>query len=473
MVLVVALFTLLVVFTSRWSVFEAASLEDQSANRRPLIEQARIPRGLIAASDGTVLARNRPLGRGSARIFTRFYPQGDLLAHVVGYSFIDRGRAGIEQSRNDELAGVKNEFGTIVEELTGGRKEGDDVRLTLDPTAQRTAVRALAGRKGAVVAIEPDTGKVRVMVSVPQYDPNQIPKRFSQLASDDVGAPLVNRATQSTYPPGSAMKVVTAAAALDTGRYTPSTIVDGSSPKIISGVPLSNCCTEGQGDFGPLPLSEALKNSVNTVFAEVGVKLGRATMVRYMKRFGFYKDPPLDYPDAQMAPSGVFKAGGSLVEDGFDVGRVAIGQGGAEGELRATPLQMAMVAAAVAGGGRLMKPRLTERVTAPDGRVKERFAPQEASQVMKKSTADQLTQMMRGVVQSGTAAGAGLQAFDAAGKTGTAEVGGGQANQAWFISFAPAARPRIAIAVTVERTQGQGGTVAAPIARQVYQTLLR
>lgn len=473
MVLVVLLFALLVAFTSRWSVFQAEGLQDQTANRRPLIEQAQIPRGLILARDGTVLARNRARGSGSSRIFERLYPENDLFAHAMGYSFLEQGRSGTELFRNDELAGISNEFTTIYEELTGGREEGDDVRLNLDPQAQRVAVNALAGRKGAVVALEPKTGKVRVMASVPQYDPNRIPAEFDRLRSDDANSPLLNRATQSTYPPGSAFKVVTAVAAIDSGRFTPDSIVDGSSPVEISGVPLSNCCTEGQGSFGRIPLSTALENSVNTAFAQVGEDLGRDTMVRYMKRFGFYEDPPLDYPDAQMGPSGIFNRDGRLVDEGFDVGRTAIGQGGEQGQTRATPLQMALVAAAVGNDGVLMRPRLADRVVAPDGRVKERIEPEEERRVMSERTASQVQQMMRLVVRSGTAAGAGLEPFNAAGKTGTAEVDGGRTNQAWFISFAPVDDPEIAIAVTVERTQGQGGTVAAPIARQVYQSLLR
>ena len=473
MVLVVGLFALLVVFTSRWSVFEADSLEDETANRRPLIEQAQIPRGIITARDGTVLARNVPQGRGSGRIFRRLYPENELFTHALGYSFIERGRAGIELFRNDELAGISDEFTTIFEELTGGRDQGDDVRLTLDPAAQRTAVQALGGRRGGIVALEPDTGRVRVMASVPQYNPNAIRTDFGRLAQDEENDPLVNRTTQSTYPPGSSFKVVTAVAAIDSGEFTPNSIVDGSSPVEISGVPLSNCCTEGQGDFGPIPLAVALENSVNTAWAQVGEQIGGGTLVRYMKRFGFYEDPPIDYPDGQLAPSGIFNSEGDLVDDGFDVGRAAIGQGGAEGETRATPLQMAMVAAAIGNDGTLMKPRLTDRVVDPEGRVQERVEPDEAEQVMKEETARQVQGMMRRVVQSGTAAGAGLDPLGAAGKTGTAEVQGGTANQAWFIAFAPADDPEIAIAVTVERTQGQGGSVAAPIAREVLESLIR
>ncbi len=464
------LFATLIAFTSYWSVLDAEELEDETANRRPLIEEQQIPRGLITAADGTVLARSVPRGTGERRIFTRTYPTGPLFSHAVGYSFIEKGRAGLERERNGFLTGEENEFASIFSQLQSQKREGQDVTTTLDPEGQRAALGGLGGRRGSVVALEPQTGRVRVMVSVPEYDPNQIPDRFEEFNRDE-NSPLVNRATQSRYPPGSTFKVVTAAAALDSGKYTPDSIVDGSSPRTISGVPLANA---GGQSFGPITLTDALTNSVNTVWAQVGESIGRGTLVNYMERFGFDQDPPLDYPDSQMTASGIRDAKGNLVgaDGGFDVGRVAIGQGGAEGAILVTPLQMAMVAAAVGNGGRLMQPRLTERVVAKDGRVKERFEPAEQSTVMSRKAADQLAQMMSRVVEEGTGTAAALSGIQVGGKTGTAEVDNATANQAWFIGFAPVGRPRMAIAVTVERTQGQGGTEAAPIAKSVLETLL-
>jgi peptidoglycan glycosyltransferase len=329
---------------------------------------------------------------------------------------------------------------------------------------------ALAGRKGAVVAIEPKTGKVRVMVSQPEYDPNQIPSQIRRLNRDRTNQPLLNRTTQELYPPGSTFKVVTAAAALDSGAIKPETIIDGSSPKTISGVPLENA---GNENFGQISITDALTNSVNTVWAQVGERIGRDTLVEYMRRFGFYEDPQLDYPSFQMAPSGVLNGKGDYVDDGFDVGRVAIGQGGLEGEIRSAPFQMAQVAAAVANGGRLMKPQLTDRVVRKDGRVKDRVQPDLQSVVMKPETAEQLAAMMSRVVEEGTGTQAALEGITVAGKTGTAEVGANREfTQPWFICFAPVENPRMAVAVTVERTQGQGGTVAAPIAKSVLEALL-
>ena len=459
------LFATLVGFTSYWSVFDAEALKDEPANRRPLIEEQRIPRGLILASDGTVIARSVGRGSGEARTFTRTYPTGPLFSHAVGYSFIERGRVGLEKSRNGFLTGEENEFASIFSQLQDQDREGQDVVSTLDPGGQREAIAALGGQRGSIVAIEPSTGRVRVMVSIPDFDPNDVPGDFAEI-NRAPGSPSFNRATQARYPPGSTMKVVTAAAALDSKRFNPESVLNGNSGQRISGVPLANF---GGADFGPISLTGALTNSVNTVWGKVGEQLGKARMIDYMERFGFGQDPPLDYPPEQMTPSGVF-AGGRLLsaDDSIDIGRVAIGQE----RLQVTPLQMAMVVAAVGNGGRLMQPRLTERVVAKDGRVQERVEPSEQSTVISRQAAEQLGQMMARVVEEGTGTAAALQGIRVAGKTGTAEVDGGAANQAWFIAFAPVERPRMAIAVTVERTQGQGGTVAAPIAKQVLQELL-
>jgi penicillin-binding protein A len=312
-----------------------------------------------------------------------------------------------------------------------------------------------------------------VMVSVPEYDANQIPDGFNQL-NRNPEKPLLNRTTQELYPPGSIFKVVTAAAALDSGKYRPDSVVDGSSPKTISGAPLENA---GGQDFGPVSLTDGLTNSVNTVWATVGETIGRQTLIDYLDRFGFNEDPKLDYPDFQMIPSGVRDGEGRLLggNAGFDVGRVAIGQGGLEGAIQTSPLQMALVAAAVGNDGRLMKPRLTDRVVRKDGRVKDRVEPDLQSEVMKPESANQLEDMMGRVVEEGTGTAAALSGVQMAGKTGTAEVGENrELTQPWFIGFAPIDEPRIAVAVTVERQPpgSSGGQTAGPIAKAVVEALL-
>jgi peptidoglycan glycosyltransferase len=462
--LVVLLCAVLIGFTSYWSVFHAGSLQANRANKRPLLEQQRIRRGLITARDGTVLARNKVTGSGADRFYARTYPNGNLFPQVVGYNYVSRGNAALERKYDDDLTGKSDEFQTILDQLRGKKREGHDLRTTLDPAAQRTALSGLAGQPGSVVAIEPQTGFVRVMASVPGYDLNSVPDNFARLIRA-TGAPLLDRAGQSGYPPGSTFKVVTATAALDSGRFTPDSVVSGKSPQVIDGVPLSNFSGE---QFGDIPLTTALTHSVNTVWAQVGVKLGKSLMYKYMNRYGFDRKPAIDLPADELRASGVYSKGRLLsASDAVDIGRVAIGQE----RLQVTPLQMAMVASAIANGGHLMRPHLVERITDEVGRTVHKAKPSEESTVMSSGTASALAGMMAQVVKEGTGTAAALQGIDVAGKTGTAEKG--NANQAWFIAFAPVNAPRIAIAVTIEQTTGQGGTIAAPIAKQVMETLLR
>src|SRR3954451_18129234 len=366
------LFAALVFATSWWTVDDlgAKGLKDNPSNRRQLLEQMQHPRGVITSSDGTVLATNKRTGSGETKRYYRSYPQEGLFSHEIGYYFVSRGSAGLEKQYDDQLAGRENEFASTVDQLLGHRQEGEDIHTTLDVNAQKVALQALAGRKGSVVALEPTTGRVRVMASEPGFDPNQI------TATGGIGgaASTLNRATQGRYPPGSTFKVVTAAAAVDTGRYKPDSFISGKSPKVISGVPLKNF---GNENFGAISLTDSLTHSVNTVFGELGEKLGRNTMLKYMRRFGFQRKPPLDYPKDQMVASGVFQA--KSCGRGIDFGRVAIGQ---ECHLAVTPLQMAEVVATVADGGVRMKPQLVDKVVAKDGRVTRTFHPKRAAVVM-------------------------------------------------------------------------------------------
>jgi peptidoglycan glycosyltransferase len=478
---ILILFSFLVIFTSRWAVFESDSLAEESDNRRPLIEEQQIERGTITSSDGVLIAESTATGgtgNPNQKVYVRNYPQGELFSNPVGYSFVDVGRNGIELSENDLLSGEQNEFASIIDQLSGTPREGSDITLTLNANAQRVAVQALQSAidntpgaigGGSVVAIEPDTGAIRVMASVPGFDANQVQDDdvFKQLQADEIGAPLVNRPTQSTYEPGSTMKVVTAAAALDSGEFTQDTVLNADSPKEISGAPLSN---SGDEQFGDIDMTTALTNSVNTYWAQVGEQLGAGTYFDYMERFGFNADPDLQYPDNQMAPSGVY-ANGKLLgpDDAIDVGRVAIGQE----RLLATPMQMAEVAATIANGGTLMRPTFLQEAKDPDGRTVEELDPHEESAAVSEDTASQVTDMMVNVANEGTAAGLSTNLGQLAGKTGTAEIDVEESiNRAWFIGFAPAEDPQIAVAAMIERCTGCfGGEVAGPVATQVMDAL--
>jgi peptidoglycan glycosyltransferase len=463
-----ALFAVLVVATTWWTVARPDSLRDNPLNKRALLEEQRIHRGTIRAADGTVLARSvRAPGDTWVR---RYTPADDATAHAIGYSYTTLGRAGLERYRNDALVGEDDGITTLLDQLLGRQQEGNDVTTTLDLDAQKVAIQQLAGRRGSVVALEPSTGKVRVMASVPGFDANDLrnAKVFSRL-NQAKDSPLFNRATQSSYPPGSTFKVVTAAAALDSGKYTPDTLLSGKSPIEVSGVPLAN---DNDEQFGEITLTTALTHSVNTVFARIGEDLGKTTMATYMKRFGFYSKPPLDYPASQLFTSGEWADGRLLkpTSGRIDVGRMAIGQD----KLQVTPLQMAEVAATVANGGVRVAPRLTDKIVDPDGRVVQRIEPQEEERVMSAKSARELGEMMQNVVREGTGTAAALEGVDVAGKTGTAQknIQTGLV-QPWFIAYAPADDPKIAIAVTVEDSIGGfGGTVAAPIAKAVLESLL-
>ena len=468
--LVLLLFATVVGFTSYWSVIDAENLEQNPENRRLLLEEAQIERGTITTVDGELIAESVPIGSTEGeKFYERRYPLGDLFGHPVGYYFLDRGRSGVELQEDAELAGRKAEFVTLIEELEGQVKEGNDITVTLDAAAQRIAYEGLAGRKGAVVAIEPATGRIRVAASNPPFDPNAAKDSGGfKVLNQSEETPLVNRATQAGYQPGSTMKVVTATAALDSGEFTPDTVLNGDTGVPISGVPLAN---SGGESFGDIDMTTALTNSVNTYWAQTGEQLGNDTMFEYMDRFGFNDTPPVQYPPDQLNASGVRQDGKLLgPDDSIDIGRVAIGQE----RLLVTPIQMAMVAATVANGGEMMEPTFLESVTDPDGRTDE-HDPETAETVMSEETAAQLTEMMTNVTREGTASGltvAGADEFG--GKTGTAEVQAGDCadNRGWFIGFAPSDDPQIAVAAVVECTSGFGGETAGPIATDVMAALL-
>jgi peptidoglycan glycosyltransferase len=282
---IVVLFAVLVGFTSYWSVFEAEALREKNANKRPLLEQQQIERGRILADDGTVLARSVAKGRGDALRYVRRYPEGSLFGHPIGYSFVRQGDSQFEQYHNDELIGEESEFTSLLDELRGQEQEGDDVVTNLDPAAQRVALGALeAAGFGAVVGIEPDSGRVRVMASNPPYDPNRVPEHYSELATNEIETPLLNRATQGRYPPGSTFKVVTATAGLDSGTISADSTINAPAVIDVQGLPLAN--SDGQG-YGSIGLEAALTGSVNTWFAQLGEQVGSETLFDYMSDFGF------------------------------------------------------------------------------------------------------------------------------------------------------------------------------------------
>jgi penicillin-binding protein A len=473
---IVVLFAILIGFTSWWSVFDAKALKEKRANQRPLLEQQQIPRGRILADDGQVIAKSYSKGHGTGKRFIRKYPMGSLFGHPIGYSFVRYGQTEFEESHNSELVGEESEFGSIVDELSGKTQEGEQIVTNLDPKAQEIAMADLENSGyGAVVAIEPSTGEVKVLASNPGYDPNRIPKELTRLGKQEIETPLVNRATFSRFPPGSTFKVVTAAAGLEAGVITPESTIYAPERIIDEGHELRN---DDRQAYGDISLPSALTFSVNTWFGKLGQKLGQNRLFTTMEKFGFNSTPPIDLPEDQLDESGIYDYESDSMltrKDPVDLARVAIGQE----RLLATPLQIAMVASAVANGGKLMKPQIWNRVVNADGSVTKRLSPEVYSEPITGKTAEELTSAMEGVVDEGTGVNAEIPGVPVAGKTGTAETpgnnecgGGEEENQAWFMGFAPADHPKIAIAATVSCTEAFGNDIAAPIFRDVAEAIL-
>jgi peptidoglycan glycosyltransferase len=471
----------LIVGTTYWQTWANAGLADRQDNEIRLVAQFSIKRGKIYAADGhTRLATNVTKKRGSQTLYFRRYPTGPIFSDVVGYSTQTRNRTGLEQSYNDYLTGSNANLDTVfhstLDKLRGATVKGNDLVLTIRPAAQALALRLLRGKCGAVVALDPSTGRVLVMATNPTYNANLIEKRFGVATRTNLpcGAPLLNRATAGKYPPGSTFKMVTAAAALDTGRFTPDSPFYDPGYCEEYGKRVRNAGNpEAPETFGNVTLSTGFQHSINSVFCNVGKTLGAGIVLDYAKRFGFYSLPPLELPENERVESGLYDHGRLFdpkhPDTQVDPGRLAFGQE----RLGVTPLQMAMVAAAIGNHGAEMRPQIVERIVAPGGKTITRLQPDQLGRPIKRRTAEELTRMMELVVTGGTGTAASIPGIRVAGKTGTAETGRGNIYTAWFAAFAPADAPKVAIAVVVEnQPNGFGGAISAPIAKQVMEALL-
>jgi len=464
-IITAVLFVALVVNLTWIMVVRAQWFQDRPENKRGIAKEMKIRRGEILAYDGSTIA-------GSVRrsgYYYRDYPQGTVAPQLIGYSSVRYGRNGIEEQLNDELTGQSTDLGvqSWIDRLLGRKPKGASVQLTLVPAVQKEAQKALSGQTGAIIVLDPQTGALIASASAPTYDPANLEDDWARL-SNDPGAPLLNRPTQGLYTPGSAFKVVTATSALDNGKVTPDTEFIDTGTYVVFGGKVTNY---GGAVFGPNDFTTALTYSINTTFGKVGNLLGRKRLVSSMQRFGFYQTPPLPLPQGMVVPSGRYGKNGLLSPDAFmdplAVAWAAVGQE----QLLSTPLQMALVAAGVANDGRVMKPYYTQQIVAASGAVVQKSQPQQWLVAMKPLTASQLNVMMQRVVNAGTGTAAALEGIQVAGKTGTAERGDGS-NLAWFIGFAPADDPQVAIAVVIEDTQSTGGEAAAPLAAAVIKTAL-
>jgi peptidoglycan glycosyltransferase len=477
------LLAVLIVSTTYWQTWAVGDLANRKGNETALIARITVDRGKLLAADGTVLANNRVTRKRGLTIYTRHYPLNDLAPQVLGYS-TSGATTGLESAYDAYLTGSNTDLSNSLKhalQLGGATVHGDNVVLTLRPAVQRLALTQLAGRCGAVVALDAKTGAVYAMASSPTYNENLIEqlKGYRNITKikgtcGDASA-LQNNATVGLYPPGSTFKMVTAAAALDSGAYTPSSTFNDPGYCTEYGQRVSNAGNPDQSGpeaFGNVTLAQGFEHSINSVFCNVGMHIGGEKILAYAKRFGFYSVPPLDTPSNESLASGLYK-NGSLWDpknpSNIDSGRLAFGQF----NMLATPLQMALVGATIAHGGVEPKPYLVQKVVAPGGGTVATTTPQTLGRALKPSTAAELNQMMQLVVQGGTAAGIFPSSLNVAGKTGTAELGLGTIYDAWFVCFAPATNPRYVVSVVVQKQpNGFGASVSAPIAKAILEKLM-
>ncbi len=442
-------------------------VRQDSLNANP--QNRRVTDAAFAQDRGAILVGNTPVAETVASKdqfkFQRRYPQGDLYAPITGYFSYLFGSSELEQSYGSQLSGNDSSqfVNRLIDLATGGKPKGANVQTTLDARAQRAASDALGNLKGAVVALNPKTGAILALVSSPTFDPNDLAthnmsdsQRAWRALTRDAAKPMSNRATREIFPPGSTFKVIVSAAALEAG-YEPESELDSSAFKLpgTNTVIASNCGSQQT-------LARALAMSCNAAFARLGVKLGANALRDQAEKFGFGTKPLSDigsvasrFPDEIDVPqTGLASIGG------FDVA--------------ATPLQMAMVAAAVRNDGVVMQPYLVESVRSADLQVLSQTRPSQLSLATSSSNAAKLRQMMVEVVNSGTGWRARIPGVTVGGKTGTANSDNVRTPYAWFISWAT--DPEVAVCVFVqdaemEATDVAGGRVAAPIAKAVIEAM--
>jgi penicillin-binding protein A len=463
---VLVLFTLLIINVNVIQVVRSDELRDNPRNTRVLAEEYDRERGSLIVA-GNEIAVSVPTD--DRLEYLRTYPQGPLYAAVTGYYSLVYGNTGLERAENDVLSGEDSRLFVrrIADLFTGRDPAGGDVVLTLDPAVQEAAMAGLEGVTGAVVALDPSTGAILGMASTPTYDPAPLSSHdpeairtyMEQITDEEAPDPRTNRAIENNYPPGSLFKVIVSAAALQEG-YQPDTVIP--APDILTlpqtSTQLRNYNNSQCSAAQEQPLIDSLTISCNTAFAQLGIDLGEDKVREMAQAFGL-DDEGMEIP-LQVDPSTV-----GDIESAAALGQTSIGQR----DVRMTVLQAAMVAATVANDGVQMKPHLVDELRAPDLSVIDETDPEELREPISAEIADGLTEMMVSVVARGSGRAARISGMDVAGKTGTAQVREGVADHNWFMGFAPADDPQIAVAVFVANGGGTGGDVSAPISRRVME----
>ena len=443
----------LVLYLSYFEVFQAAKIEANSYNKRQWINEELVIRGSIVDRNGNILAYSEKNQDTQSRI----YKYGRLYSHIIGYSHKEYGKAGIEASYNKLLIDDEaNPIRVITEKITGPREKGNNVILTIDHDLQELAEKKLKGNNGAIVLMNPRNGEIYAMVSKPDFNPATLKENWEVIV-EDKESPLLNRATMGLYTPGSVFKIITATAVLQAGgmdnsyNCEGSLNIDGYVLKDFKGTP-----------HGQLTLEEALSKSCNVAFAQMGLALGESNLRAAAEKYMFNEVIPFDlFTKTSLFPKTV-----TMIKP--ELGATAIGQG----KLLTTPLNMALVASAIGNDGLIMKPMIVKNVISPQGKTIRMNSPQILSKACEDEEAKIIKDMMIEVVKNGTGTNASIKNTVVAGKTGTAQNETGK-EHAWFIGFAPAENPKVAVVVILENSGTTGGQSAAPIARDLMSATLK
>ncbi|MFE5290901.1 peptidoglycan D,D-transpeptidase FtsI family protein [Isoptericola sp. NPDC056618] len=474
---VMVMFLALMVSTTWIQFFHADELNSDTRNIRSIYAEYGRARGPIVVG-GEAVALSKPVDDEFG--YQREYTNGKLYSPLTGFFSLANGTTAIEHAENDYLNGQADALWVdrLQNLLTGRDPEGSSVELTIDPKAQKAAWDALGDQEGAVVALDPKTGAVLAMVSKPSFDPNDLASHstkkagqaYTDLLNDD-DEPLVNRATSWNPPPGSTFKLVTTAAALESGDYTPDTVIDAPSSYTLTGTntQVGNFAGTSCASSGKMTLADALRISCNTAFLGLGGELGADAMNEQAEKFGVGKrfEVPFTTAASQYDPD----------PDEMNTAQVEL-SGIGQGSVATTPLQVAMISAAIANGGEVMQPFSVDTVRDPQLEVVRETSPSSLGRAVSEKTAGQLTDMMKSVVESGSGTSAQIPGVTVAGKTGTAQHGdNSQPPHVWFTGFAPAEDPQVAVAVVVKNGgklggQATGGSVSAPIAKAVMEAVL-
>ncbi|MDR7870751.1 MAG: penicillin-binding transpeptidase domain-containing protein [Tissierellaceae bacterium] len=442
------LFVGLVAYLSYFQVFRAQAVKNNSYNKRLWINEENVLRGSITDRNGNVLAYSEKNDGTN----TRHYKYGNLYSHIIGYSYREYGKSGLELEYNNVLLDINenaaiNEFKNLVLPTS----VGNDIRLTIDHSTQEKARSLLNGRKGSVVLMNPKNGEVYAMVSLPDFNTSSLQENWKEI-TEDPNSPFLNRATQGLYAPGSIFKIITTLAAIESVDVDLDYECEGTT--IIDGYPLSDYNKKAHGE---LDLHEALVKSCNTYFGEKALAIGKERLGSIAERFMINQEIDFDLP----VKVSNFPYKGNVGDT--ELAASAIGQG----KIVVTPLNMAMMASAIANDGQMVRPILVTDIINKDGRVAKSMTTDVISNVTSPSLAREIKDMMVDAVASGTGTNASIRNVVVAGKTGTAENPSGNSHS-WFVGFAPAEDPRLAVAVILEEAGTTGGQGAAPVARDLF-----